>query len=84
MYQSDFYEDKSRFADVFNSEVIGYDKQRKEMICQNQQAGIKLVGDEYLSRMKKGQKFVPIITLVLYLGKRNCGTEPEVCMRCWR
>jgi len=26
-------------------------------------------GSEYPSRMKKGQKFVPIITLVLYMGK---------------
>ena len=137
LYQSDFYEDKERFADVFNgalfdgrevmkpeeletedsvtvsisdtgsgkkvicdkirkwkgrfvsimvlenqsyvdyrmvlrvmeSEVMGYDKQRKEANRKNLEAGIKFVGDEYLSEMKKDQKFIPIITLVLYLGK---------------
>ena len=137
LYQSDFYEDKSRFADVFNGilfggkevmkpeeletedsvmvsirnkktakkviadkvrkwrgqyvsimalenqtyvdyrmvlrvmeeEVIGYDKQRKEAYYQKRKRGIKFEGSEYPSRMKKGQKFVPIITLVLYMGK---------------
>ena len=122
LYQSDFYEDKSRFADVFNgvlfngkevmkpeelenedsvkvslrdgeagkkvicdkirrwrgrcvslmvlenqsyvdyrmvlrvmqSEVMGYDTQRKEANRKNQEAGIKLLGDEYPSGMKKG------------------------------
>lgn len=139
LYQSDFYEDKSRFADVFNgvlfdgkevikleeletddsvmvsirdkntgkkvicdkvrkwrgkyvsimvlenqsyvdyrmvlrvmeSEIIGYDKQRKESTRKNLECGIKLSGDEYPSGMKKGQKFIPIITLVLYLGKKK-------------
>lgn len=137
LYQSDFYEDKGRFADVFNgvlfngrevmkpeeleaedsvkvrlrdgetgkkiicdkickwkgkyvsllvlenqsyvdyrmvlrvmeSEVIGYDTQRKEVNRKNLEEGIKLVGDEYPSGIKKGQKLVPIITLVLYMGK---------------
>lgn len=137
LYQSDFYEDKSRFADAFNGvffegrevmkpeelenddsvmvsfrgedtgkkvicdkickwngkyvsilvlenqsyvdyrmvlrvmelEVIGYDQQRKEANCKNLEAGIKLTGDEYPSGMKKEQKLVPIITLVLYMGK---------------
>ena len=139
LYQSDFYEDKNRFADVFNgvlfdgrevmkpeeletedsvmasyrgknngkkiicdkvrkwkgryvsimvlenqsyvdyrmvlrvmeSEVIGYDKQRKEANRRNLERGIKLTGDEYPSGMKKGQKFNPIITLVIYLGKEK-------------
>ena len=138
LYQSDFYEDKGRFADVFNgvifegkeimkpeelemddsvmvsirsedsrkkvicdkirkwkgkyvsvmvlenqtyvdyrmvlrimeAEVIGYDKQRKETNRENHEAEIKLIGDEYISGMKKGQKLIPIITLVLYLGKK--------------
>ena len=137
LYQSDFYEDKNRFADVFNgvlfngkdvmspeeleiedsvmvsfrseiagkkvicdkvrkwrgryvsifvlenqsyvdyrmvlrvmeAEVIGYDNQRKEMNRRNQEEGIKLTGDEYPSGMKKEQKLVPIITLVLYMGQ---------------
>ena len=137
LYQSDFYEDKSRFADAFNgvlfngrevmkpeeletddsvmasihgedtgkkvicdkirkwkgkyisifalenqsyvdyrmvfrvmqSEVTGYDKQRKEINRKNLEERIKLTGDEYPSGMKKGQKFIPIITLVLYMGR---------------
>ena len=139
LYQSDFYEDKSRFADVFNgvlfdgkeimkpeelevedsvmvsirsedsgkkvicdkirkwkgryvsvmvlenqtyvdyrmvlrvmeAEVMGYDKQRKEVNRKNHEAGIKLSGDEYPSGMRKGQKLIPMITLVLYLGKKS-------------
>ena len=137
LYQSDFYEDKERFADVFNgvlfsgrevmkpeeleaedsvlvsirgrksgkkvicdkirkwkgryvsvmvlenqsyvdyrmvlrvmeSEVIGYDKQRKETYSLKRCNKVKYDKHEYLSRMKKGQKFIPIITLVLYIGK---------------
>lgn len=139
LYQSDFYEDKGRFADVFNgvlfggkevmkpeeletedsvivgmpkkrnlkkricdkirrwkgryvsimvlenqsyvdyrmvlrvmeSEVIGYDKQRRESYQRKRSQGVKFSSDEYLSRMKKGQKYIPIITLVLYVGKEK-------------
>ena len=139
LYQSDFYEDKSRFADVFNgvifggkeimkpeelenedsvmvgvkrkgnlkkvicdkirrwkgryvsimvlenqsyvdyrmvlrvmeSEVIGYDKQRKEKYLEQRRGNVKFNSDEYLSRMKKEQKYIPIITLVLYMGKNK-------------
>lgn len=60
-----------RYLRVMEAEVIGYDKQRKEANCKNREEGIKLVGDEYPSRMKKGQKFVPIITLVIYVGRKK-------------
>ena len=128
LYQSDFYEDKNRFADVFNgvlfggkeimkpeelenedsvivglkkkknlkkvicdkirrwkgryvsimvlenqsyvdyrmvfrvmeSEVIGYDKQRKEKYMEDRRQNLKFNSDEYLSGMKKGQKYIPI------------------------
>lgn len=137
LYQSDFYEDKSRFVDVFNgilfngreimkseelenadsvmvsfqgqnagkkvicdkirkwkgkyvsimvlenqsyvdyrmvlrvmeSEVIGYDTQRKEAYSLQRKSKRKFDKHEYLSRMKKGQKFIPIITLVIYVGR---------------
>lgn len=137
LYQSDFYEDKSRFVDVFNgilfngreimkpeelenadsvmvsfqgqnagkkvicdkirkwkgkyvsimvlenqsyvdyrmvlrvmeSEVIGYDMQRKEAYSLQRKSKRKFDKHEYLSRMKKGQKFIPIITLVIYVGR---------------
>lgn len=139
LYQSDFYEDKSRFADVFNgalfggkeimkpgeleeedsvmvsirkkhnlkkvicdkirrwkgryvsimvlenqsyvdyrmvlrvmeSEVIGYDKQRTAKYQEQQRENVKFNSDEYLSGMKKGQKYIPIIILVLYVGKNK-------------
>lgn len=139
LYQSDFYEDKGRFADVFNgilfggkeimkpeelepedsvivgmekkrnlkkvicdkirrwkgryvsimvlenqsyvdyrmvfrvmeSEVIGYEKQRKEIYLEQQRRNVKVNSHEYLSGMKKGQKYIPIITLVLYVGKNK-------------
>lgn len=145
MYQSDFYEDKSRFADVFNgilfggkevmkseelenedsvivstgksknlkkvicdkirrwkgryvsilvlenqsyvdyrmvlrvmgSEVIGYEKQRKEKYLEQQRKNDKFNPQEYLSGMKKGQKYIPIITLVLYLGKDKLWDGPR-------
>ena len=137
LYQSDFYEDKSRFADVFNgvlfagrevmkpeeleeadsvqvslsgrsygkkiivdkvrkwkgnyvsvmvlenqsyvdygmvfrvmeAEAMGYSRQKKERFRENNRCKIKYDNNEYLSQMKKGEKFTPIITLVLYLGK---------------
>lgn len=137
LYQSDFYEDKSRFADVFNgvlfagkdvikpgeleetdsvlvsltkknqgkkvicdkirkwkgnyvslmvlenqsyidygmvfrvmeSEALGYGKQKRERFRTKYRKKIKYDKNEYLSQMKKGEKFTPIITLVLYLGK---------------
>ena len=137
LYQSDFYEDKCRFADVFNgvlfggreimkpeelenddsvivgmkrkknlkkvicdkirkwkgryvsilvlenqsyvdyrmvfrvmeSEVIGYEKQRKERYLEQQRENVKFNSDEYLSRMKKEQRYIPIVTLVIYMGK---------------
>ena len=65
------YVDYRMVLRVMESEVIGYDTQRQEINCRNRKAGIKLAGDEYLSKMKRGQKFVPIITLVLYLGKKK-------------
>lgn len=67
--ESQSYVDYRMVLRVMESEVIGYDKQRKEANRKNLEAGIKLEGDEYPSGMKKGQKFTPIITLVLYVGR---------------
>ena len=46
LYQSDFYENNDRFADVFN--------------------GVFFAGSQI---MKREEKFTPVITLVLYLGR---------------
>ena len=63
------YVDYRMVLRVMEAEVIGYDKQRKEAYQHKCKAGERFEGDEYPSRMKKGQKFIPIITLVLYMGK---------------
>ena len=67
--ESQSYVDYRMVLRVMNSEVKGYDEQRKEANRKNREAGIKFEGDECLSGMKKGQKLVPVITLVLYLGQ---------------
>lgn len=67
--ESQSYVDYRMVLRVMQSEVMGYDTQRKEANRKNLEEGIKLVGDEYPSGMKKEQKLVPIITLVLYMGK---------------
>ena len=56
---------------VMESEVIGYEKQRKERFLTKRRRKEKFNSDEYLSQMKKGEKFIPIITLVLYLGEEK-------------
>ena len=65
------YVDYRMVLRVMEAEVIGYDGQRQEANRRNREAGIKLTGDEYPSGMKKGQKLIPIITLVLYMGKNK-------------
>ena len=65
------YVDYRMVLRVMEAEVMGYDKQRKEVNRKNHEAGIKLSGNEYPSGMRKGQKLIPMITLVLYLGKKS-------------
>ena len=35
------------------------------------EAGYKFKGNEFLSQMRKEEKFIPVITLILYLGKEE-------------
>ncbi len=44
----------------------------------------KYKDDEYLSQLKRGQKFVPIITVYCILEGNSYGMEPEACMSCWK
>ena len=53
---------------AMKTEVMGYEKQQREALAEAKVKGIEWNSHEYLSRMKKEQKFVPIITLVLYMG----------------
>jgi len=63
------YVDYRMVLRVMESEVIGYDKQRKECYAVKRKNKVRFDKHEYLSRMEKGQKLIPIITLVLYVGK---------------
>ena len=63
------YVDYRMVLRVMEAEVMNYEKQRREQYQQNKQQGYEYRNDEYLSKMKKEQKLIPIITLVLYLGK---------------
>ncbi len=56
---------------VMEAEIIGYEKQQKFLYFEQQKEKIKFDSNEYLSGMKKEQKFIPIITLVLYVGKEK-------------
>lgn len=53
---------------VMKEEALGYEKQWKEKKHKYQLSDEKLYSDEFLSGIKKKDKFVPIITLILYLG----------------
>ena len=50
------------------SESVGYQKQWKRKKRAHERARDLKDGDEYLSGMKKDEKFAPIITLVVYFG----------------
>ena len=63
------YVDYRMVLRVMEAEVMNYEKQRWEQYQQNKKQGYEYRNDEYLSKMKKDQKLIPVITLVLYLGK---------------
>lgn len=67
--ESQSYVDYRMVLRVMEAEVISYDKQRKEAYQIRRRNNEKFDKHEYLSRMKREQKFVPIITLVIYVGK---------------
>ena len=62
------YVDYRMVLRAMKTEVMGYEKQQREALAEAKVKGIEWNSHEYLSRMKKEQKFVPIITLVLYMG----------------
>ena len=56
---------------VMLEEAVSYIRQQKKAYRERKASGYKFTGDEFLSRMRKEEKFVPVITLVLYLGKEK-------------
>lgn len=66
MAELDFYlkrllRDRERFADLYNAEVF----HGRQVLC----AGDLSDGAEFLSHIKKTDRIMPIINLVLYCGK---------------
>lgn len=53
---------------IMKEEALGYEKQWKNQKHNHQLLEEQLDGHEFLSGIKKNDKFVPIITLVLYFG----------------
>lgn len=62
---------------VMKEEALGYEKQWKDKKHEYQLLEEKLKDDEFLSGIKKEDKFVPIITLVLYLGNDKAWDSAE-------
>ena len=54
---------------VMLEESVSYIKQQKKVFKKWKESGYKFTGNEYLSKMRKEEKFIPVITLILYLGK---------------
>ena len=50
-------------------ELAGYEKQSREAYAGARRKGVRLTSDEFLSRMQKGERLTPVLTLVLYLGR---------------
>ncbi len=52
-------------------DAMGYAQQVSNLIAKNKADGVKLTGAEYLSGMRKEDKLMPIITLVISLSTEN-------------
>ena len=54
---------------IMLEEAVSYIKQQKRLFKIRQEEGHKFENHEFLSQMIKDEKFIPVVTLVLYLGK---------------
>ena len=62
------YVDYQMVLRAMRTELLGYERQQRKAFEEAKTRGIQFDGHEYLSRMKREQKFIPVITLVLYMG----------------
>lgn len=62
------YVDYRMVLRAIKSEVFAYEKQREQLYEKLKRKKVPLDGHEFLSKMKRGQKLKPIITLVMYMG----------------
>lgn len=53
---------------VMLEEAVSYIKQQKRMYKKWKEAGYRFDKNEFLSQMRKEEKYTPVITLILYLG----------------
>lgn len=53
---------------VWGYDYYSYMKQYQEKKAMYRKAGVKLTGAEYISGIRKTDRFVPVVTLVLYYG----------------
>lgn len=56
---------------VMLEEAVSYIKEQKRLYKKREEAGYKFNGNEYLSQMRKEEKYTPVITLILYLGTED-------------
>jgi len=62
------YVDYRMVLRTMQEELLAYEKQRKDAYETAKQNNYKFNKDEFLSGMRKNQKFLPVIPLILYLG----------------
>ena len=53
------------------TEAMEYNRQWKQMQREHKEAGDLSPGDEFISGMKREEKFVPVVTLVIYYGENK-------------
>lgn len=56
---------------AMQDEILAYERQRKEAFEKAKKEGYQFQSNELLSGMKREQKFIPVITLILYLGTED-------------
>lgn len=62
------YIDYGMVLRAIKEEAIAYEVQRKHSFQEAKRRKYSFTNNEFLSGMKKNQKFIPVITLILYLG----------------
>ena len=62
------YVDYRMVLRIMMEEAMAYNKQRETMFQQLLESGYRFQDNEYVSKMKKDQKLLPVIPIVLYLG----------------
>ena len=66
--ESQSYVDYRMILRIMLEEVMAYEKQRESIFNNLKESGYKFPGNEYLSKMTREQKLIPVIPIVLYLG----------------